>query len=77
MVPILETPKDNPLFGKHYHIFESKLIMDFINHHLNLKLYAEDPFKRAEQMKLIDLLDKLPILLLKIVLSHGNHTRAF
>ena len=61
MVPILETPKDNPKFGQHYQIFESKLIMDFLNHKLNLNLFSQDPFKKAEQLKLMDLLEKLPI----------------
>ncbi len=31
-VPILETPIDNPLFGKHYIISESRIIMDFLDH---------------------------------------------
>ena len=48
MVPILETPKDNPMFGSHYLIYESKLIMDFLNHKLNLNLFATDPYKKAE-----------------------------
>jgi glutathione S-transferase len=64
MVPILETPKDDPLFGQHYIIFESKLIMDFLNHKLNLNLFSADPFKKAEQLRLMDLLDKLPVYLL-------------
>ena len=48
MVPILETPKDNPLFGKQFLIYESKLIMDFLNHKLDLKLFSDDPFEKAE-----------------------------
>jgi hypothetical protein len=46
--------------------------MDFLNHHLNLKLYADDAFLRAEQLRLMDLLEKLPLYLLKLVLSHGE-----
>ena len=76
MVPILETPKDNPLYGRHYLIFESKLIMEFLNHKLNLNLFSDDPFKKAEQLKLMDLLEKFPLYLLKIVLTHGNHSKA-
>ena len=76
MVPILETPKDNPLYGEHYLIFESKLIMDFLNHKLSLNMFSENPFKKAEQLKLIDMLEKFPIYLLKIVLTRGNHRTA-
>lgn len=35
--------------------------MDFLNHKLDLKLFSQDPFKKAEQLKLMDLLEKLPI----------------
>jgi len=73
MVPILETPKDNPQFGQHYMIYESRIIMEFLDHKLSLNLYSSDSFKKAEQLKLMDLLEKLPIYLLKIVLTHGNH----
>ena len=30
-VPILETPKDDPTYGKHFMIFESRHIMDFLD----------------------------------------------
>jgi glutathione S-transferase len=56
-VPILETPEDNPLFGKHYIIFESRNIMDFLDSHLQLGLYSKDSFKKAEQLHIMNLLD--------------------
>ena len=47
-VPILETPS----FGdsKHYMMFESKIIMDFLDtKYPDAPLYSKDPFHRAEQ----------------------------
>ena len=56
-VPILETPADNPLFGKAYTITESRNIMDFLDEQLKLGLYASDPFLKAEQWHIMNLLD--------------------
>jgi glutathione S-transferase len=46
-VPILETPAYNPLYGKHYLIFESRHIMDFLDMKLHLNLYSPDAFIKA------------------------------
>lgn len=46
-MPILETPKDNPTYGKHYLIFESRHIMDFLDMKLELGLYSGDAFEKA------------------------------
>ena len=62
MIPILETPADNPQFGKAYTILESRNIMDFLNEQLSLGLYSPDPFLKAEQVLMSDLLDRLPAL---------------
>ncbi len=50
--------------------------MDFLNHKLDLNLFSNDPFKKAEQLRLMDLLEKFPIQLLKIVLTKGAHLKA-
>lgn len=71
-VPILETPKDNPLFGRCYVILESKDIMNFLNEHLKLNLYSADAFLKAEQVHLMNLVDKVPILFLHLGLSKGT-----
>ena len=52
-VPILETPIYNSAFGKHYVILESRIIMDFLDEHLGLKLYSSDPFFKAQQQQLM------------------------
>ena len=36
--------------------------MDFLNEQLSLGLYSADPFVKAEQIRLNDLLDRLPAL---------------
>ncbi len=60
-VPILETPIDNPKFGKHYVIFESRNIMDFLNDQLDLGLYAKDAFDKAAQNQILNMLDAIPV----------------
>ena len=46
-VPMLETPDNGD--SKHYMIFESKIIMDFLDRRFpEHPLYSDDPFLRAE-----------------------------
>lgn len=51
-MPILETP--DCVDSKHYLIFESKIIMDFLDARFTERtLYSKDPFLRAEQDSII------------------------
>jgi hypothetical protein len=75
-VPILETPLNNPLFGKRLMIFESLDIMNFLNDKLKLGLYPSCAFEKARVLHTMALLDKIPVLLLGITLSKGTHKKS-
>ena len=71
-VPILETPS----FGdsKHYMMFESKIIMDFLDtKYPDAPLYSKDPFHRAEQDLMIHTLAEIDRNLFFVLVSRGLH----
>ena len=71
-VPILETPS----FGdsKHYMMFESKIIMDFLDaKYPDAPLYSKDPFHRAEQDLMIHTFGEIDRNLFFVLVSRGLH----
>ena len=70
-VPILETPADNPLYGKHFIIFESRHIMDFLDRHLKLNLYG-DAFNTVQQHAIMNHFDEVARVLYLVIMSHAE-----
>lgn len=75
-MPFLETPSENPTYGKHYIIKESATIMDFLEEmHKDGgigPLYSSDPFTKAEQRQVMTSFDGVHNNLFAVMLSRGS-----
>lgn len=75
MVPFLETPPKGD--SKHYMIFESKIIMDFLEAKFPVSpLYNLDPFYRAEQDLMMHAFTDIERNLMLVLLSRGKHNQS-
>jgi len=74
-VPMLETPDSGD--SKPYMIFESKIIMDFLDRRFPEKLlYSQDPFLRAEQDLMIAAFTDIERNLFLALMSRGKDKQA-